>query len=410
MKNHLLALRWSAIWLAVTVPCAAEASAEGTSPRVFSVSPGALPKTKALLANDEGKALQAALKKLVGDADKAMAVKPPAVTDKPKVPPSGDKHDYFSTAPYFWPDPKKKDGLPYIRKDGERNPESDNENSDGPRLDRMAASVEALALAYYFTAREPYAGHAARFLRVWFLEPATRMNPNFNHAQAVPGINTGRGIGMIESRSFTDVADAVGLLAGSKHWTKTDQEGMIDWMSAFLDWAQTSKNGKEEQAAKNNHGTFYDVQVAHLALFVGQTNLAKQILESGRQNRIATQIKEDGSQPLELARADSFGYSRFNVQALFALAALGEHVDVDLWHFETAEGASIRKALDFLLPYVEQPEKPWPHENSKKTRRTLSSALLRRAYAVYGNERYLRALRKSPDHERQRDALLFPPK
>ena len=270
------------------------ASSAGTSEhdtalRVFGLSPGTLPKAKALLATEQGRSLHPALGKLISDADKALKLEPPSVMDKPKMPPSGDKHDYFSTAPYFWPDPTKKDGLPYIRKDGEKNPESDNENSDSPRMNQMANSAETLALAYYFTGREPYASGAARLLRVWFLEPRKRMNPNFNHAQAVPGVNTGRGTGMIESRSLTEVVDAVGLLAGSRAWTRTDQEGMVAWMSDFLEWARTSKHGKEERAAKNNHGTFYDVQIAHWALFVGQTNLARK--PSSRPKPIASPLR-----------------------------------------------------------------------------------------------------------------------
>jgi Alginate lyase len=406
MKTGLVAFCSQGLWLLLAIPCTAEAGADG--PRVFGLSPGTLPKTRALLATEQGKSLQPALTRLIADADKAMKIRPPSVMEKPKIPPSGDKHDYFSTAPYFWPDPTKSNGLPYLRRDGERNPESNNENSDSPRMDRMAENAETLALAYYFTGREPYAQQAARLLRVWFLEPETRMNPNFNHAQAVPGVNTGRGTGMIESRSLTSAADAAGLLAGSKAWTQADQDGMVAWMSAFLEWAQSSRHGKEEQAAKNNHGTFYDVQIAHWALFVGRTNLARQTVESAKLNRIAAQIEPDGRQPHELNRADSFGYSRFNLQAFFALATLGEHVGVDLWHFQTADGAGIRKALDFLMPYIEQPEKPWPYEHTRKRRRTLNSSLLRKADAVYGDERYLRALGKSSELERQRESLFFP--
>lgn len=401
-------LAFAGLLPALSLICAAlpeRAHGEETPLRVFAVSPGALPKAKARLAAGDTN-LQPALKKLVADADKALQVKPFSVMDKPKAGASGDKHDYFSTAPYFWPDPAKKDGLPYIRKDGQRNPESGNENSDAPRLGKLASTSHTLALAWYFTGKEAYAEHAARLLRAWFLEPATRMNPNFNQAQAVPGRNDGRGTGMIESRSLQSVADAAGLLAGSKHWTKSDQTGLVEWMRAFLDWAQTSKNGRDEAAAKNNHGTFYDGQIAHFALFTGQTNLARQIIEAAKERRIAAHIKPDGSQPLELARVDSFAYSRFNLQAFFALATLGEHAGVDLWQFRTKDGASLRRALEFLMPYAEQPDKEWPHERGKKQDRSLAS-LLRSAHAAYGDERYLKLLRQSPGHERQRDALFF---
>ena len=171
-------------------------------------------------------------------------------------------------------------------------------------------------------------------------------------------------------------------------------------------WAQTSKNGKNEQRAKNNHGSFYDVQIVHLALFLGEIELARRTLDDAKRVRIATQIQPDGTQPLELARADSFGYSRFNLQALFALATLGERLGIDLWHFETPEGASIRKAFDFLFGYAENPKKEWPYGTSKKTNSSLTP-LLRQAYAVYGDGRYLRALEKSAASEDSRNVLFF---
>jgi len=376
-------------------------------PRVFAIHPASLAATRAHLATNSP-VLKPAYDALRADADKALKQSPVSVMDKPKAPASGDKHDYSSTAPYFWPDPSKPDGLPYIRKDGHRNPESGNEHSDAPRLGRTAGAVHTLALAYYLSGREVYAAHAARLLRVWFLDPATRMNPNFNHAQAIPGVNTGRGIGMIESRSLTSVCDAAGLLSGSPNWSAVDQGGLTNWMGQFLQWAQTSKNGRDEQAAKNNHGSFYDEQITHLALFTGQTNLARQTVEAARTRRIAAQFKADGSQPLELAREDSFGYSRFNIQALFALATLGESVGVDLWHYQSPDGAGLQQGLNFLIPYAEDPDKAWPYEKNKKQDRSLA-VVLRQAHKVYGDERYRTLLQKTEGHQSRRDVLYFPP-
>ena len=388
--------------LALTLNCVSRGAAE---PRVFSVAPGVLPKIKARLAMNDS-SLAPALKKLTSDAEKALKLAPTSVMDKPRAGASGDKHDYFSQAPYFWPNPTNKNGLPYIRKDGERNPESGNDNSDAPRMGRMADNVETLALAFYFTGKDAYAAHAATLLRVWFLDSATRMNPNLNQAQAVPGVNDGRAAGVLESRSLASVCDAVELIAGSPRWTKADDAALRVWMREFLTWLQTSKNGKAEAAAKNNHGSWYDVQLAHIALFLGETNLARSVVEAAKEKRIAAQINPDGTQPLELARADSFGYSRFNVQALFALANLGDHLGVDLWRYETENGASLRKAFDYLFAYVEDQSKPWPHERKKEVR-VLGSAL-RQAAAVYQDDRYVRALGASNEAPNLRDRLLIP--
>jgi hypothetical protein len=197
-------------------------------------------------------------------------------------------------------------------------------------------------------------------MRVWFLDPATRMNPNLEYAQAIRGINTGRGIGLIETHGFSSTVDSIGMIAGSKSWTDADQKGMEKWFGTFLRWMQESKNGRDESAAKNNHGSFYDVQAVSLALFTGNKTLATSILRREPQ-RISAQLGKDGGQPLELARTKALGYSSFNLSALFQLACLGENVGLDLWSYKDRDGKSIRAALDFLTPYVTG-EKKWTYQ------------------------------------------------
>jgi len=335
--------------------------------------------------------------RLEREAQKALSAGPFSIVNKSVTPPSGDKHDYLSQAPYFWPDPKSPNGLPYIRRDGERNPEI-NKITDHLSLDDLEDSVETLALAYYFKSDEAYATKAVSLLRAFFLDPATRMNPNLEYGQFIPGVNTGRGIGLIETRGLTRVVDAIGLLARSKALTESDERGLKDWFGKFLQWMLDSKNGREEAAAKNNHGTYYDVQVVSYALFVGRTDLAKQVLEQARNKRIAVQIEPDGRQPLELARTKAWGYSNGNLDGLMQLATLGEYLGVDLWNFRTGDGRGIRKALDFLVP-IALGEGRWQYQELGGVRPESLFPLMRRAASVYRDKPYQSVMAKVPEVE-----------
>jgi hypothetical protein len=362
-------------------------------PRVFLLDAQSLAKTRKSIAAGN-KSFGAALEKLESEAQKALADRETfSVTTKLVIPASGDKHDYMSQAPYFWADPTKKDGLPYIRRDGERNPEI-NKISDHRAMDRMVGAVSTLALAFYFGRDEDYAAKATQLLRAWFIDPATRMNPNLQYAQGIPGINTGRGIGLIETRGLTRVVDAIGLMDGSRSLTVADRRGIDDWYEKFLLWMRESKNGRDENAAKNNHGTYYDVQTASFALFLGKKDLAKQIIDSARHKRIAVQIEPDGRQPLELARTRAWSYSVGNLDGLMQLAVLGESVGTDLWNFQTADGRGIRRALEFLYPF--SVDEKWKYQQLGEWPPQILFPLMRRASRHYTDEKFKRMMAKVP--------------
>jgi hypothetical protein len=378
--------------LALCLAAGAVPAAGPDAPRLFQSDGRELAKVKRRAAGGD-KGLAAAVEAVRARADRALGVKPLTIVHKPKAPPSGDRHDYVSMAPYFWPNAATKDGLPYVRRDGQVNPER--ERYDRPLLRKMSEAVDALALAYYLTGEERYAAHAAELLRVWFLDPKTRMNPNLNYAQFIPGVNEGRGVGIIDSVALLPVVDAVGLLAGSRAWTRELDAGMKRWFADYLRWLRTSKGGKEEAAAANNHGSWYDVQVATFALFVGEKEPVRKLLEESKTRRIARQVEPDGRQPLELKRTKSFDYSLVNLRALFALATLGDQAGVDLWRFETADGRGIRRALDWLVPYAAG-EKEWPYRQITRLRGGSLAPLLRRAALAYREERYEKLIGKLP--------------
>jgi Alginate lyase len=385
---------------------AAAVFADDSRPEVFILDRVALSKIQQRTRHGD-ELLKPATAKLVRDADRALTSAPLSVTDKQIAPPSGDKHDYLSLAPYWWPDPSAPNGLPYVRRDGKINPERDS-IPDRQNLENMVDAVKTLALAYYFTAKEDYAKHATTILQVWFLDSPTKMNPNLKYAQGIRGRNVGRAAGIIETHNLPTIIDAAGLLAGSAAWSQTHQRQLRSWFAAFLSWLLESAEGRAEAQAENNHGSWYDVQVASLALFTDRRDFAHRVLSEIPNKRITRQIKPDGTQPLELARTQPWRYSLFNLEALFNAAALGDSLAIDLWNFETPDKRSIRGALDWLIPFATG-EKPWSLREESVWQPEHLAPLLQRAALRYRDPKYIAALGKLAYRSMDsRERLLYP--
>ena len=307
---------------------------------------------------------KAAYEDLLQRADRTLGKPLYSVMSKTLTPDSGDKHDYMSFGPYWWPDPKKEDGLPFINRDGEVNPASRDSRSDRPKLSALTDELKILSMAYYLSEDNKYSERGAALINTWFLDKQTRMNPNLNYGQAIPGRTKGRGIGIIETRKLDKIVDALILFSGSKEFTDDIIRGTKKWLNDYLTWLLTSKNGQDEAKTKNNHGTWYDFQVAALALYCDRKDDALTVFKRVDSLRIPKQIKEDGSQPHELARTRSFDYSKMNIQGFLKLARLAEHLDFDLWN---SNEKRLLKAILFLEPYSNE-EMKWPHKQIKTIR------------------------------------------
>ncbi len=343
---------------------------------LFTTDYKVLERNKAAVKNNDP-LIMPAYKQLIKDAEKALQYAPVSVMEKTNNPPSGDKHDYMSLAPYFWPDSSKPNGLPYLRRDGQTNPEV-KEYKDKDYMPKICAHVESLALAYYFSEENFYAEHAAKLMRVWFLDTATRMNPNLNYGQAIKGKNDGRGAGLIDTRHFVKLINGIGIIKSSKSWKAADQKGMRQWFADFLDWMQTSKVGMDEMKAPNNHGAWYDAQRLAMALFIDSARLAKEIVANAA-NRLDYQVDEKGFYPKEMERTISLHYSAFVMDAFFNIAKMSERTGFDFWNHTTPSGKSLKLSFNALKPYFAN-EKAWFGEQIKPYDFEDSHSLLMEAY------------------------------
>jgi len=323
--------------------------------------------------------------KIVREADKRVGKPVITITQNENLQASKDPHDYFSIGRYFWPDPSKPDGLPWINRDGETNPDAV-KASDEKKLSEMIHTVDYLALAYYLTGDERYGAEAARYLRGFFLDTETKMNPHLNYGQSVPGQKTGRGSGLIDTRGFMSLPDVLKLLENCPAWTPKDRDEMKSWWTAYGEWMQASKIGLDEKKATNNHGAAYDVQLAAVLVMADQPEEAKRVLGDSLPARLDAHITTEGKQPRELARTKSWSYSCFNLKNICKGGVMAQSLGVSFWDHQGLEGrGSLKKAMLFLVPFLRDPGS-WPEKQITKFEPKEARYWLNVGAVVYGDE------------------------
>lgn len=294
---------------------------------------------------------------VIKKAEEAFVQPMESITDVSAKWSAGGIHDYYSNGDYWWPDLKKPDGLPFIRRDGETNPE--NFNDHRMILRRMRTKAAYLAGAYRLTGREDYVLHGIRLLKRFFLDEETKMNPNLTYAQAIPGVCEGRGIGIIDTLHLVDVVFAIEEFYRSGLLEEETYGRLREWFATYLDWMLTSKNGMEEMNADNNHSVCYFVQASAFALFTENERIVE-FCRNHYKHVLLKQMEVNGSFPRELDRTKPYSYSIFVMDNMVSICELLSTPQDDLWFHTLPEGQGIQKGLDFIFPYIED-KKLWPY-------------------------------------------------
>lgn len=295
-------------------------------------------------------------KQVLEEAKWALQQKPVTVTAEIASRSAGGKNDFYSEGDYWWPNPEKPEG-PYVQKDGLTNPQ----NFVAHRLAmiRFSKIIGALASAYKITGEEKYVKQAAIHFNAWFINPNSKMNPNLLYAQAIKGVATGRGIGIIDTIQLMEVVQGIIAMQNSKSISKTTVDGAKKWFAEYLTWLTTHQYGKDEMNAKNNHGTCWVMQVACFAKFTGNKELMDFCTDRYKKVLLPQQMEKDGSLPLELKRTKPFGYSLFNLDAFATICQLLSTKKDNLWTYEN-DGKGIKKGVEFLYPFIADKTK-WPY-------------------------------------------------
>jgi hypothetical protein len=314
--------------------------------------------------------LVAVITDLVARAEQSLTKPLYSVIDKTTLPPSGDPHDYWSVAPYWWPNPNTPDGLPYVWRDGQRVPgtvfgEPGSEQFDRTALQAMIDDTTIAALAGYFRPDARYLHRGAQRLRRWFLDPATSMNPHLSYAQVRRGHGGDQGFApaIIDAKDLYYLLDAARLLAWEGALTTADVAGLREWFAQYRQWLRHSPQGRAARAATNNVGTWYSVQLMAIDIYLGDDSGLAQTLQHVN-GWVSRQFGSDGSQPEELTRTLPLHYSIFNLQGWIALAAMARRAGQSLWTAVLTQGSSIAAAARSLLGRLAEsaPNEPAPNE------------------------------------------------
>ena len=290
-------------------------------------------------------------------AEAALDTKPITITEFRAKLSEGGLNDFYSNGDYWWPDPSKPNGLPFIRRDGESYPDKFTAHRDC--MNRLRDVVAVLGAAYRVTGEDRYAGKAAELLGVFFLDEKTRMKPHLKFAQAIPGLTPGRGIGIIDTLHLIEIPPAIDAMAKSSAFPKEVLAGMKRWFGEYAQWMLTSKNGIEEAETKNNHAVTYWLQAACFARFTGNNEPLAECRRRFKEVFIPNQMAKDGGFPLELKRTKPYAYSIFQLDNMVTLCHVLSTPDDDLWKFALPDGRGIRKAVSYLYPYLAD-KSSWP--------------------------------------------------
>ena len=297
-------------------------------------------------------------KQILDKAAWALQQQPVTVTAQTSPRSSGGKHDFFSEGDYWWPNPVSIDS-PYIQKDGMTNP--DNFVAHRHAMIRLSQIVGALASAYKLTGDEKYVQHALRHCMAWFVDKETMMNPSLLYAQAIKGRFTGRGIGIIDTIHFIEVVQGLITMLNAKSISQQDIAAIKGWFAQYLQWLTTHQYGKDEMNAENNHGTCWVMQVAAFAKFTGNQQVLKFCSDRYKNILLPNQMAVDGSFPREIRRTKPYGYSIFNLDAMATICQVLSSEKDNLWNYQTADGKSIKKGIEYLYPFIAD-KKKWPHK------------------------------------------------
>lgn len=285
--------------------------------------------------------------RILAVAAEGLRAKPATITSFPSPLKKVDPHQYVSEDVEWF----RTDAGVYERRPGLSNPAAFSQHRDA--LVRMNGIVAACVAAWRLTSDAKYAEYAMLHLRAWFLDAATRMEPNLDHAACTPQTQDGTYRGVEDTVMLAETVRAASFLcAYNGIATEAEASGLRKWFTDFTTWLNESKPGYIAREMKDRTAICWTLQAAEMARFTRNGALQLGCLHRFR-DQLLRQMNLDGQFPLELHRKDAYASSIFTLDCLsMACEVVSTPMD-RLWDFSLPDGRSMRSAIAWLYPSLD---------------------------------------------------------
>lgn len=250
-----------------------------------------------------------------------------------------------------------------------KDPETHKANVAGMDSDSYAAY--ATALAYRLSGEEKYGKKAVYFLKAW-----STINKSYSGYDGA----------LAMARSGCGLAIAAELMTDTELWGIIERNQFNNWIKGVY-----RKSGNEIRNRKNNWadwGRYASILSASLTEDMAGANENVRLIKSDLFDKIAP----DGHMPEEVKRgADGTWYTYFSLSPLTAAGWIGFNMTGEnIFEMESGDGASIKKAVDYLLYYVQNRDKwPWHPDPTNGSPSKWPGNLVEALYGIYENPAYI---------------------
>lgn len=204
--------------------------------------------------------------------------------------------------------------------------------------------VYALAMLYKTSGQERFRDKAVEFLLAW---------AKTNHSEGDP----------INETKLEDMVFAYDLIRSG---LPTDEQQRIDnWFAADAEALVNSKSARPGKGTAINNWNSHRIKMITLIAYTIHTDKYDDYIKTELEKQLEVNLNADGT-TLDFMERDAFHYHTYDLEPLLStIIAIKRKTGKDYFTWQTSKGASIKKCVDFMVPYMTGEKQHGEFTNSK---------------------------------------------